>query len=78
MVNLRIALPIFFSKPVAVRAAKVAIIVGVILAFINHGGVILSGDITAECWTKMLLTCLVPYTVSSVTATMNIMEQKVS
>ena len=78
MVNLRIALPIFFSKPVAVRAAKVAIIVGVILAFINHGGVILSGDITAECWIKMLLTCLVPYSVSSITATMNIMEQKVS
>lgn len=76
MVNLRIALPIFFSKPVAVRAAKVAIIVGVILAFINHGGVILSGDITAECWVKMLLTCLVPYSVSSITATMNIMEQK--
>lgn len=78
MVNLRIALPIFFSKPVAVRAAKVAIIVGVILAFINHGGVILSGDITAECWVKMLLTCLVPYSVSSITATMNIIEQKVS
>lgn len=78
MVNLRIALPIFFSKPVAVRAAKVAIIVGVILAFINHGGVILSGDITAECWVKMLLTCLVPYSVSSITATMNIMEQKIS
>ena len=78
MIDLRIALPIFFSKPVAVRAAKVAIIVGVILAFINHGGVILSGDITAECWVKMLLTCLVPYSVSSITATMNIMEQKVS
>ena len=74
MVNLRIALPIFFSKPVAVRAEKVAIIVGVILAFINHGGVILSGDITAECWIKMLLTCLVPFSVSSITATMNIME----
>ena len=73
--NLRVALPIFFSKPVAIRAAKVAIIVGVILAFINHGGVILSGAITVECWIKMLLTCFVPYTVSSVTATLNIMEQ---
>ena len=73
--NLRLALPIFFSKPVAIRAAKVAIIVGVILAFINHGGVILSGVITVECWIKMILTCFVPYTVSSVTATLNIMEQ---
>ena len=75
MTNLRVALPIFFSKSVASRAVKVALIVGVILAFINHGGVILSGSITSECWIKMLLTCFVPYTVSSVTATLNIMEQ---
>ena len=75
MTNLRVALPIFFSKSVASRAVKVALIVGVILAFINHGGVILSGSITSVCWIKMLLTCFVPYTVSSVTATLNIMEQ---
>ncbi len=75
MTNLRVAAPIFFSKPVASRAVKVALIVGIILAFINHGGVILSGSITSECWIKMLLTCFVPYTVSSVTATLNIMEQ---
>ena len=75
MTNLRVALAIFFSKAVASRAVKVALIVGVILAFINHGGVILSGSITSECWIKMLLTCFVPYTVSSVTATLNIMEQ---
>ena len=77
MINLRLALPIFFSKPVVFRAVKVkvAIIVGVILAFINHGGLILSGNITTECWVKMLITCFVPYTVSSATATMNILEQ---
>ena len=75
MTNLRVALPIFFSKSVASRAVKVALIVGVILAFINHGGVILSGSISSECWIKMLLTCFVPYTVSSITATLNIMEQ---
>ena len=75
MINLRVASPIFFSKSVVSRAVKVALIVGAILAFINHGGVILSGSITLECWIKMLLTCLVPYIVSSVTATLNIMEQ---
>ena len=75
MVNLRLALPIFFSKPVVFRAVKVAILVGVILALINHGELILSGNITTECWVKMLITCFVPYTVSSVTATMNILEQ---
>lgn len=76
MTKLRIALPIFFSKPVALRAAKVALIVGIILAFINHGNVILSGNITLECWIKIICTCFVPYTVSSVTATLNIMEQQ--
>ena len=75
MINLRVASPIFFSKSVVSRAVKVALIVGAILAFINHGGVILSGSITLECWIKMLLTCFVPYIVSSVTATLNIMEQ---
>ena len=75
MNSLKIALPIFFSKPVAFRAAKVAIIVGIILAFINHGNLIISGNITTECWIKMILTCFVPYTVSCVTATMNIMDQ---
>ena len=75
MINFRLALPIIFSKPVAFRAVKVAVVVGVILAFINHGGLILSGNITTECWVKMLITCFVPYTVSSVTATMNILEQ---
>ena len=76
MTYLKIALPIFFSKPVVLRAFKVAIIVGIILAFINHGGLILSGNITAECWLKMIASSFVPYTVSSATATMNIMEQK--
>ena len=74
MINLRLALPIFFSKPVVFRAVKAAIIVGVILAFINHGEPILSGNITTECWVKMLITCFGTYTVSSATATMNILE----
>ena len=73
--NLRLALPIFFSKPVVFRAVKVAIIVGVILTFINYGGLILSGNITTEFWVKMLITCFVPYTVSAATATMNILDQ---
>ena len=76
MTYLKIALPIFFSKPVVLRAFKVAIIVGIILAFINHGVLILSGNVTAECWIKMILSSFVPYTVSSATATMNIMDQK--
>ena len=76
METIKLGLPIFFSKTVALRAFKVSIIVGIILAFINHGNLIFSGNITMECWLKMIVTCFVPYTVSSVTATLNILENK--
>jgi len=75
MDTIKVALPIFFSKPIASRAIKVAIIVGIILAFINHGELIMSGNLTTECWIKMIVTCFVPYTVSSVTATMTKMDE---
>lgn len=74
MPDLTIALPIFFSKQVAARAIKVALIVGTILALINHGDVMFKGELTLVCMAKMLLTYCVPYTVSSVTATMARME----
>ena len=76
METIRLGLPIFFSKNVASRALKVAIIVGIILAFINHGDLIFSGKVTTECWIKMIVTCFVPYTVSSITATLNILESR--
>jgi len=50
------------------------LVVGTILAFINHGDLIISGALTAECWIKMGLTCLVPYSVASWTATRAQME----
>jgi len=46
METIKLGLPIFFSKTVALRAFKVSIIVGIILAFINHGNLIFSGNIT--------------------------------
>ena len=36
----------------------------------------LAGTLTPTCWIKMIATCLVPYTVSSVTAVMTAMEQR--
>ena len=76
MDKLSIALPIFFSKPVAKRAFKVAIIVGTMLAFINHGDIILPGKLTSECWIKIICSAFIPYCVSSVTATLAIIEQR--
>ena len=76
MYDIRFALSVFFSKKVAKRSVIVAAIVGVILAFINHGDLILAGTLTPTCWIKMIATCFVPYTVSSVTAVMTAMEQR--
>ena len=76
MPDLNFATSVFFSKQVMRRSAIVAIIVGTILAFINHGDVIISGSLTKECWNKMIATCFVPYTVSSVTAVLTALEQR--
>ena len=58
------------------RSVIVAFIVGTILAFINHGDVIFSGQLTPVCWLKTIATCLVPYTVSSVTAVLTAFEKR--
>ena len=58
------------------RSAVVAVIVGIILAFINHGDAILSANLTPVCWIKMIATCFVPYTVSSVTAVLTAFEAR--
>jgi hypothetical protein len=54
-----------FSKEVSSRALKVALLVGTILALINHGGNILSMAISGQDLLKILLTYLVPYCVST-------------
>tara|TARA_X000000950_G_scaffold29225_1_gene31583 strand:- start:2303 stop:2566 length:264 start_codon:yes stop_codon:yes gene_type:complete len=76
MSDFKFAVSVFFSRNVARRSAIVALIVGTILAFINHGDLIFSGTLTATCWIKMVATCFVPYTVSSVTAVLTALEQR--
>jgi len=76
MFDLKYAASVFFSRKVAKRSFTIAVIVGTILAFINHGDVIVSGNLTPTFWIKMIATCLVPYTVSSVTAVLAALEQR--
>ncbi len=45
-------------------ALKVALVVGSLLFAINHGSVVLRGEMTRERWLMGLFTYLVPYTVS--------------
>ena len=66
--QLRQVLEIWFCSQILKRSIKTAIVVGTILAFINHGELIFSWSLTPQCWMKMGLTCLVPYSVASWTA----------
>ena len=52
---------LFLRKDVSFRALKIAIVVGLILAFINHGDHLLKGDMTITNWVKILFTFFVPY-----------------
>lgn len=57
-----------FSPPVRQRAIKVALLVGVILAVINYGDKIINGSFELRDLTKMFLSFLVPYCVSTYSA----------
>lgn len=54
-----------FSRQIVFRAIKVALIVGTILAFINHGNKIFTLALTSQDLIKIILTYLVPYSVST-------------
>jgi len=47
------------------RALKVTVVVGSILALINHGEALLVGEVTLKAWIQIGLTFLVPYCVST-------------
>lgn len=76
MLDIRFATSVFFSKKVMKHSGIVAVIVGMIPAFINHGDVILAGNLTRECRIKMIATCFVPYTVPSVIAVPGAVEAR--
>ena len=53
------------SRVVVSRAIKVAIIFGTVLVLINYGEKILNLSLTSKDWFKIVLTYLVPYSVST-------------
>ncbi len=48
----------------AVRAVRVALVIGTLLFVINHGAAVRSGTMTRTRWISVGLTYLVPYAVS--------------
>jgi hypothetical protein len=47
------------------RAARTALLVGTILAAINHGDALLAGKLDGARWLRIALTYFVPYAVST-------------
>ena len=64
---------------VILRALKMASIVAIVLAIINHGDHILLGTMTATNWIKVLITFCVPFCVSTISSVLAIRrEQNIS
>ena len=63
---------------VLIRALKMASIVGIVLAIINHGDHIFLGTMTLTNWTKILITFCVPFCVSTVSSVLAIKKEQLT
>ena len=70
--------PLATSKPVVKRAARIALVVGTILAIINHGDRMLFGGFSLEALLKILLSYCVPYSVSTYSSVLAIRENSIT
>ena len=66
----------FFDKRSVRRALKVALVVGPVLAFINHFDLCLGSDITTERIVKIVVTFIVPFCVSGYSSATTMMEDE--
>lgn len=58
------------SRAVVIRSTKVALIVGTILALINHSDVLITRSLTTTSALQIFLTYFVPYVVSMTSSAM--------
>lgn len=66
----------WFRKETVVRACKVAAVVGPILTVINQYDVLWYGNFSLHLFMKILLTFLVPYSVSSFSSARAYMDRE--
>jgi fructose-specific phosphotransferase system IIC component len=64
------------SRSIVRRAGFTALMVGTVLIIINHGDVLLTGQVDASRLFKMILTVLVPYIVSTVSSVSTIRSMR--
>ena len=67
-----------FRKDVFLTALKMVLIVGIVLAIINHGDHIYLGTMTITNWTKILITFCVPFCVSTVSSVLAIKKEQLT
>ncbi|MFK7730139.1 MAG: nitrate/nitrite transporter NrtS [Pseudomonadales bacterium] len=66
------------SRPDIVRrSVRVALLVGTILALINHGDRLVAGNLDLAAATKIILTYLVPYSVATWAAVQTVRESQI-
>ena len=61
---------------VLLRAFKMASIVGIVLAIINHGDHILLETMTFNNWIKIMITFFVPFCVSTISSVLAIKREQ--
>lgn len=64
------------SRPVVTTAIKLALIVGTVLALINHGPSMMRFSLSIENILQILVTYLVPYSVSTYSAVAAVLNQE--
>ena len=66
-----------FLRPVVLTAIKVALVVGTVLALINHGPALLALELSRQQMLQIALTYLVPYGVSTYSSVKMLKNQSV-
>mmetsp|Transcript_23296 Transcript_23296/g.40366 ORF Transcript_23296/g.40366 Transcript_23296/m.40366 type:complete len:83 (-) Transcript_23296:1970-2218(-) len=63
------------DRSVTLRALRIALIVGTVIALINHGDRMMMGGMDMIAWLKCALTFLVPYSVSTYSSVMAVRDR---
>lgn len=64
-------LVITFKRDILIRSTKIALVVGTILALLNHGDKIVNAQVSLTDIFKMTITYLVPFCVSTYSSVQN-------
>lgn len=63
------------KRSVVLRAAGIALVVGIVLALINHGHRLISGDVDGATLGRIVLTFCVPYCVSTYSSVLAVRDR---